>query len=141
MRRGRTGMRDLNLALLKPGVTVAQDRLGKALPRPLSQAEETLALALRFVDAKPAKREYRFHKTRKWRFDFAWPDAMVAVEVEGVTYEGGRHQRVEGFNADLEKYEAAMLDGWTVYRCSAAMIKSGRAVEVIMLLLNRTKTQ
>ncbi len=31
---------------------------------------------------KPA-REYRFHRERRWRFDFAWPDYKVAVEVEG----------------------------------------------------------
>ena len=127
-------MRDLDLST----VDVAQDRLGAAkLPRPLSQAEETLALVLRVSDVETPVREYRFHATRKWRFDFAWPRSMIAVEVEGLTYEGGRHQRIEGFKNDLDKYEQAMLDGWTVYRCSADMIKSGRAVQVIKLLLAR----
>jgi len=27
--------------------------------------------------------EYRFHPSRKWRFDIAWPERRVAVEVEG----------------------------------------------------------
>ena len=127
-------MRDLDLST----VNVAQDRLGAAkLPRPLSKAEETLALALRVLDVETPVREHRFDKVRKWRFDFAWPGCMIAVEVEGLTYDGGRHQRIEGFKNDLDKYEAAMLAGWTVYRCSADMIASGRAVQVIKLLLAR----
>ena len=27
--------------------------------------------------------EYRFHPTRKWRFDYAWPENKIALEVEG----------------------------------------------------------
>src|SRR6187551_2874790 len=27
--------------------------------------------------------EHRFHPTRKWRFDYAFPIAMLAVEIEG----------------------------------------------------------
>ena len=27
--------------------------------------------------------EYKFHPTRRWRFDLAWPDKKVAVEVQG----------------------------------------------------------
>ena len=61
--------------------------------------------------------ELRFHPSRKWRFDRAWPEQHVAVEIEGITYEdGGRHQRVHGFLGDAEKYEAALLLGWRVYR-------------------------
>ena len=61
--------------------------------------------------------EYRFHATRRWRFDFAWPDRLFAVEIEGISPDGGgRHQRLPGFLADAEKHEAALLAGWRVYR-------------------------
>ena len=60
--------------------------------------------------------EYRFHPTRKWRFDFAWPDQMVAVEIEGGVYSHGRHTRPAGFMGDCEKYEAALLRQWVVFR-------------------------
>lgn len=73
--------------------------------------------------------EYQFHKTRKWRFDFAWPEKKLAIEVEGGTkYGNSRHSKGEGFNRDAEKYNTASAMGWTLFRFSADMIKSGKAI-------------
>lgn len=62
--------------------------------------------------------EHRFDEQhgRKWRFDFAWPDHKVALEVEGGVFSGGRHVRGAGFKADCEKYNAAVMQGWRVLR-------------------------
>jgi len=112
------------------------------IPKPKSEAEELLALHLRMLHLPPPVREHKFHKTRRWRFDFAWPELKLACEVEGLTAgQGGRHQRIAGFNADLEKYEAAMLDGWIVYRASQTMVKSGRAASVCEAMLTKLETQ
>ena len=113
----------------------------KDLPRALSKYEEELALQIRLTNCEPPKREYKFHNDRRWRFDFAWPHLLFAVEVEGITHQGGRHQRVEGFENDLEKYQSAMLLGWTVYRCSQAMVKSGSAMLTIETMLDVCKAQ
>ena len=105
------------------------------LPRPGSALEAELALQMKADKLPPPLKEYRFHSARKWRFDFAWPDQLFAVEVEGITYDGGRHQRVEGFENDLEKYQAAMLIGWTVYRVSRKQIKNLDALHTIATML------
>ena len=132
------GLRDLDPSKLGAGYSIAADNGVSKMPaRGGSKAEENLAFAITFAELPQAVREHRFHASRKWRFDFAWPAQLFAVEVEGVTYEGGRHQRVEGFIADLVKYEAAMLDGWTVYRCSGKQINSGQAIKVISTMLER----
>ena len=60
--------------------------------------------------------EHRFHQVRRWRFDFAWLDQKVAVEIEGGTFTGGRHTRGLGHHQDCDKYNAAILDGWKVLR-------------------------
>lgn len=73
-------------------------------------------LAARFARDLGAVREYRFHPTRKWRFDLAWPDSMVALEIEGAVWVQGRHTRGSGFAKDMEKYNAAALLGWRVLR-------------------------
>jgi len=75
---------------------------------------------------KPVE-EYRFHDTRRWRFDFAWPDRKVAVECEGGTWTAGRHTRGSGFEGDVEKYNAATSMGWRVFRCTSGTLKDDPA--------------
>ena len=36
---------------------------------------------------------HKFHPTRRWMFDFAWPKYKVAVEVVGGTWVGVTHRR------------------------------------------------
>ncbi|MFV0576029.1 MAG: hypothetical protein ACK5NC_11545 [Vibrio sp.] len=80
--------------------------------------------------------EYRFHETRRWKFDFAYPDRMLAIEVEGGTYSRGRHTRPKGYEADCEKYNTAALQGWTVLRFTGDMIKKLDAINTIEAALN-----
>lgn len=76
-------------------------------------------------------REHRFHPVRRWRFDFAWPDRKIAVEVDGGTWSGGRHSRGGGYEKDAEKLNAAAVDGWRILRVTSAMVKDGRAIAVV----------
>lgn len=75
--------------------------------------------------------EFKFHDTRKWRFDFAFPNEKVAVEVEGGTWVSGRHNRGDGFVRDTEKYNAAAVLGWCVLRFTDKAINSGEAINLI----------
>ena len=67
--------------------------------------------------------EYRFDPTRRWRFDFAWPEERVAVECDGAVYARGRHTRGYGFEGDCEKLNAATRQGWRVLRYTGGMLK------------------
>jgi hypothetical protein len=86
------------------------------------------------------EREYRFHETRRWRFDYAFPDRKVALEVEGVTPAGGRHQRVKGYSADIEKYNEAALLGWVVIRATPEQMNRGMAFEWVLRAFNQRAT-
>lgn len=77
------------------------------------------------------EKEYRFHRTRKWRFDYAYPEEKVAIEVEGGVWTGGRHIRSTGFLKDMEKYNEAGLLGWRIFRITPGMITDGNAVTLI----------
>lgn len=86
---------------------------GRELPKKAkSEAEEAFARAWR---GEPFVREYQFHGERGWRLDFAWPERLVALEVEG----WGRHQQREGYRKDCEKYSEAAILGWRVLRVVA----------------------
>jgi hypothetical protein len=81
--------------------------------------------------------EWVFAPPRRWRFDLAWPARMLAVEIEGGIWTGGRHTRGKGFEADCEKYNAAVLGGWRVLRVTGGMIRSGKALSIVREAFDR----
>ena len=93
--------------------------------------EEIFSIQIRAIRLPPAQREYKFHPKRKWKFDFAFPHAMVAVEIEGGTYLRGRHVRPEGFRNDCIKYNEAALMGWKVLRGDSQMVKNGVLLSLV----------
>lgn len=120
----------------------------------MSNLEKTLAFQIMAMALPPPEREYRFAahvvglgpgvKSRlrqagmkAWRIDFAWPDRLLAVEVEGGGWTGGRHTRGKGFEEDMQKYHRLMGLGWTLYRCDSRLVNSGDAVQMVETLLGR----
>lgn len=96
-----------------------------------SIGEATLARDIRTLKLPEPKTEYVFHKKRKWRFDFAWPDYRLAVEVDGGTKGYGRHNRHEGYEKDCYKLDHAVLDRWFVFKFTTDMVTRGDAVSFL----------
>lgn len=63
--------------------------------------------------------EHRFAPPRKFRFDIAIPDMMIAIEYEGVISAKSGHTTIRGFTKDCQKYNLAVSLGWSVYRYTA----------------------
>jgi very-short-patch-repair endonuclease len=95
--------------------------------------EQALLLQFRAAKLPEPTEQHLFGKAigRRWRFDFAWLDRMLAVEVEGGVYVQGRHTRGSGFTADIEKYNAATLMGWRVLRVTPEHIRTGAALRFV----------
>ena len=105
-----------------------------------SNLEETLAMQLKAAGLMPrCTREYVFAPPRKFRFDFAFLHAMLAIECEGGSWVTGAHGRGAHFESDCEKYDLAVLRGWRVLRYTMAMIKSGRALAQIECALKQSE--
>jgi len=79
----------------------------------------------------PPVAEHRFHETRRWRFDWAWPDHRVAIEIEGGVWTAGRHTRGQGFLADIEKYNAAAELGWRLLRYPPGRVDIDQVARVL----------
>jgi len=94
----------------------------------MSQLEDALAAQIRLCHLPEFVREYRFAKPRRWRFDFAWPEYMIACEVEGGIWNGGRHATGVGISGDCEKASEAAILGWRVLRVTGDQIKRGEAL-------------
>lgn len=106
-----------------------------------SHLEETLALHIRAAGLPPPVREFRFHPTRRWRYDFAFVENKVAVEVDGGVWVQGRHTRPSGFIEDMHKLNEAAILGWTVIRVTGEMIRKGEALKLIERALGRERLE
>ena len=76
--------------------------------------------------------QYVFHPERKWRLDFAWPDVLVGVEIDGGVFQqrATGHRSISGVMRDGEKSNAAQLLGWCVLRFHSKDLDE-RPVQVI----------
>ena len=80
-------------------------------------------------------REFRFHPTRRWRFDFCWPEKRVALEVDGGVWTRGRHTRGAGWLKDTEKLNEAACRGWRLLRTTPSDLCSPDTLRVLTLAL------
>lgn len=88
----------------------------------MTKLEFAILLRIRAAGLPAPAQEYRFHPTRKWRFDFALVEHKIAIEAEGGVWTGGRHTRGGGYTKDAEKYNAAVLLGWRVLRYPSGLV-------------------
>jgi very-short-patch-repair endonuclease len=92
-------------------------------------------------------REYGFHDRRRWKFDFAVPSQMLAIEIEGGAYpfydagtntiKVGGHVRGDQYYDNCDKYNEAQIRGWDLLRFSVEQVKNGQAKAVIARWLRR----
>jgi len=83
-----------------------------------------LNLLNRLFGAENVVSEYKFHPVRRWRFDYAIPDALLSVEYNGhggFVKAGGmsRHGSIIGLTGDCEKINQAIVHGWRVIQFTA----------------------
>lgn len=82
------------------------------------------------------EKEFKFHPVRKWRFDYAFPEHKIALEVEGGVWTGGRHTSSVGFLNDMEKYNTATLMGWRVFRTTPDDLYRKKTFDLIKNAIN-----
>jgi very-short-patch-repair endonuclease len=99
----------------------------KARKKPSSELEELFA---RKMAGTGFIREHRFAPPRRWRFDFAWVEKRLAVEIDGGNWNNGRHNRGSARDAENEKMNSAQLLGWRVLHFTGAAVKNGEAERV-----------
>lgn len=85
------------------------------------------------AEGMPPVRQHVFHGEKLWRFDFAYPPLMLAIEVDG----RGRHQTDKGRTEDCDKLNAASELGWKILRYPAGRITVRKRRERIVEQIKR----
>ncbi|HTJ77686.1 MAG TPA: hypothetical protein VL357_01700 [Rariglobus sp.] len=75
--------------------------------------------------------EHQFEPARRWRFDWAWLDSKIALEIEGGVWTGGRHTSSAGFAKDMSKYNRASVLGWRVLRVQPKELLTLATVQMV----------
>lgn len=78
--------------------------------------------------------EFRFTKARRWRFDFAFPNEKLAVEIDG---SGPGHLSDQGKRKDQEKRNAAVELGWKVLEYPAREVGVAKRLKRIAAQIQR----
>jgi hypothetical protein len=113
---------------------------GKKAQSPPKQPKADIFTVICKTDLKvEVVKEHLFHPSRKWRFDYAIPEHKIALEVEGGVWTRGRHTRPQGFLGDVEKYNAATLLGWRVFRVTPDDLYRTKTLNLIKQAISGAK--
>lgn len=66
-----------------------------------------------------------------WRYDFAWPERKLLVDVQGGVFIRGRHVRGAGYERDCRKHSHAVLQGYSVLTVTSSMVRSHEAMRIL----------
>ena len=103
--------------------------------------EQTFLLMLKARKMPTPTPEFRFHPVRKFRWDWAWPEARLALEVEGGVWSGGAHGRGTGIVRDMEKSTLAAEEGWRIIRVTPSNLATEATMDSIHRALQWRTTE
>jgi very-short-patch-repair endonuclease len=122
----------------KEAVLVGPDEFKKLAKQSARQRLEDAFLAAweAFAGTRwpPPEREHKFHPERRWRFDFAWPQIGLAIEIQGGTFVGGRHSRGPAQHSEYDKHNAAVALGWRVLTFDAKHLSKANINDALELV-------
>jgi very-short-patch-repair endonuclease len=85
-------------------------------------------------------RKLRFAESlgRRWEADYAYPEHMLLIEIDGGVWRrgGGAHSHPTNILRDMEKQNDAVLLGYQVLRFTTDQVRKGDAIEFLMRVLH-----
>lgn len=79
--------------------------------------------------------EYRILPDRRFRWDFAWPDAKLALEIQGGVWVSGSHGRGTGIVRDQEKLNLAAVAGWRTLQVQPKQAMTAQTADWLLEIL------
>lgn len=105
----------------------------------MSDLESKLVQQIKWAGLPEPTLQFRAVPGRKFRWDLAYPEKMLLVEVQGGIWNVGAHSSGVGINRDLEKANLATLLGYRCLLVTSNHIRSGQALAWIQEALGVKK--
>lgn len=105
-----------------------------------SKLEIEMSYQIRLAGLRPPQREFYAIPGRQFRFDFAWEEEKLLVEIQGGTFSKAKmaHNSGLGIERDNEKRNLATLLGWRVLSIGEKPLKDGRGLRWIQEALSQS---
>jgi hypothetical protein len=101
--------------------------------------EDLFDWQLKAEKAPPWRRQYAFSEAygRAWKIDFAWPELLLAVEIQGGIWRkgGGAHSHPSNILRNMKKCNALTALRWRLLQFSTDEVQSGSALQYTMTVL------
>lgn len=97
----------------------------------MSKVEDDLEYQTNTLGLPTPEKQAKLIPGRKFAFDFYWPSAKLAVEIQGGTWNIGGHSTGTGIARDCEKANLAVMHGYRVMHFTTQMVKNGEALDFI----------
>jgi very-short-patch-repair endonuclease len=103
----------------------------------MSEVEDELEYQVKALGLPAPEKQTQLIPGRKFAFDFYWPSAKLAVEIQGGTWHVGGHSTGTGIARDCTKANLAVMHGYRILHFTTQMVKSGEALEFIEAILTK----
>jgi hypothetical protein len=122
------GIGDISGLNVDVTLTANAGALGVDVPNPLAAKFEHL---WQTWGGPELTKEYRFHPHRRWRLDYYHAPTQTGIELHGGVWSEGRHVRGKGFLGDLDKMNAAQMQGIVVLQLGTGQVDHQHVTEII----------
>ena len=102
----------------------------------MNPAEDLLAMHLTECNLS-FERQFRYAEGRKLRADFALPQYRLLIEVTGGIWGRKAHGSIKGVLADIDRLNAATINGFYMLRFTPEQVENGTAKALIEAALKR----
>jgi hypothetical protein len=68
---------------------------------------------------------------RRFRYDYAWPEHHLALEVEGGVFSRQAHGSISGILRDIEKYNLGAVNGYRILRVLPRDLPTSATMDLI----------
>ena len=102
-----------------------------------STLEELFAFQATAAGLPPFEREYLVPGVSRFRYDFAWIEQKLLVEINGGTWGHMGHSTGKGIARDYRKNRLPQELGWRCYSFTGDEVKEGEAIEVVRKALEK----
>lgn len=95
-----------------------------------------LLLEREFSDVERWESDYqeryaKSKRSKRYRADFAHLASRTLIEIQGGTFNRGRHVTGSGYERDARKFNLAMVSGWKVFLLTSQTAKDSSALQMI----------